>query len=80
MEADVHKRRSMCPAKHCGGDNPVQVLIDDSDAEKIGHPALAGSIHCTDCGTVWLHKDETKTILGRFSGPIVGGGWTPHEV
>ena len=65
----------MCPSRECRADNPVQVLIDGSDAERIGHPELAGAIQCTECGTVWLRGDDAKTIVGRFAEPLTGRGW-----
>ena len=42
----VHKGKSMCPASYCKADNPVQAMIGDREAERIGLIDLAGKIRC----------------------------------
>lgn len=73
----IYKSRSMCPAVYCKADDPVQALVDQSQADGLGHPELAGGIHCTDCGSVWFDECEQKRIVGRFAGPINARGWMP---
>lgn len=75
----MYKQRNICPASYCKADDPVQILIDQSHAEKAGQPHLVGAIRCTHCGTVWRAEDDgSKKILGRFAGPILGKGWIPR--
>src|SRR4051812_27609133 len=69
--------RSMCPAIYCRGENPVQALVNQKHADKVGEPKLAGAVHCTSCGAVYSNENGKARILGRFRGPMSGIGWTP---
>ena len=65
----------MCPDPKCRGEDPVQALVDETNAESAGALELSGAIRCTYCGVVWRQGTDKKVIVGRFEHALRGRGF-----